>query len=79
VVRARSPFHPLALPGRELLRSSARAGEASELARSNILVDDVLRVLRLALRVQDREGYWWVECSGCDAGWQVPHYAESVG
>jgi hypothetical protein len=42
-------------------------------------VDDVLRVLRLALRVQDREGYWWVECSGCDAGWQVPHYAESVG
>jgi hypothetical protein len=36
-------------------------------------------VLRLALRVQDREGYWWVECSGCECGWQVSHFAESVG
>jgi hypothetical protein len=24
-------------------------------------------------------GYEWVECGACDAGWQVPHYAESVG
>jgi hypothetical protein len=24
-------------------------------------------------------GYWWVECGTCECGWQVPHYAESVG
>jgi hypothetical protein len=24
-------------------------------------------------------GYDWVECGSCGAGWQVPHYAESVG
>jgi hypothetical protein len=25
------------------------------------------------------EGYDWVECAGCDCGWQVPHYAaESI-
>ena len=24
-------------------------------------------------------GYWWVECGSCEAGWQVAHYAESVG
>jgi hypothetical protein len=35
-------------------------------------------VLRLALMVQDREGYWWMECSACDSGWQVPRY-ETVG
>ncbi len=35
-------------------------------------------VLRVLLKVQDREGYWWVQCGGCDAGWQVPHFAESV-
>jgi hypothetical protein len=29
-------------------------------------------VLRAILRVHDREGYWWVECSACDCGWQVP-------
>jgi hypothetical protein len=37
-----------------------------------------LRLLRLALMVQDREGYWWMECSACDSGWQVPRY-ETVG
>ena len=38
--------------------------------------------LRLALKVKPglEPGYDWVECSGCDCGWQVPHYAaESVG
>jgi hypothetical protein len=24
-------------------------------------------------------GYSWVSCGGCDTGWQVPYYAESVG
>ncbi len=32
-------------------------------------------VLRLALQVTDKDGYAWVQCAGCDAGWQVPHYA----
>jgi hypothetical protein len=39
-------------------------------------------LLRLLLRVKDGSGsddYWWVECTSCEAGWQVPHYAvESV-
>jgi len=32
------------------------------------------------LRVHNRENYWWVQCSTCDYGWQVPFYAaESAG
>jgi hypothetical protein len=38
-------------------------------------------VLRILLKVKPglAAGYDWVECGSCDAGWQVPHYAESVG
>jgi hypothetical protein len=38
-------------------------------------------VLRVILKVRDGAGggYWWVECGSYDAGWQVTHYAESVG
>jgi hypothetical protein len=36
-------------------------------------------VLRYVLRVTDKDGYAWVECSACETGWQVPYYAESVG
>ena len=36
-------------------------------------------VLKLVLKATDRESYFWVACSACDAGWQVPYYAESVG
>jgi hypothetical protein len=37
-------------------------------------------VLKVLLKVQEREGYWWTESAACEAGWQVPHYAkESVG
>jgi hypothetical protein len=37
-------------------------------------------IVKAILRVHDREGYWWVECSTCAHGWQVPYYAaESVG
>jgi hypothetical protein len=25
------------------------------------------------------EGYAWVECRACGTGWQVSHYAKSVG
>jgi hypothetical protein len=36
-------------------------------------------MLRAVLRVTPKDGYDWVECNGCDLGWQVSHYAESVG
>jgi hypothetical protein len=39
-------------------------------------------VLRVALKVKPgaHESYVWVECSGCDCGWQVPVFAaEGVG
>ena len=38
-------------------------------------------LLRVILKVKDGAGggYWWVECGTCECGWQVPHYAESVG
>jgi hypothetical protein len=33
--------------------------------------------LRYILKVKDGlgPGYWWVECSACDTGWQVPYFA----
>jgi hypothetical protein len=38
---------------------------------------DVTRVL---LRITEKDGYWWVECAGCESGWHVPFYAqERVG
>jgi hypothetical protein len=38
---------------------------------------DVIKVL---LRVTEKDSYWWVECAGCEGGWQVPFYAqESAG
>jgi hypothetical protein len=38
-------------------------------------------VLRILLKVKPGlgEGYDWVECGAYEAGWQIPHYAESVG
>lgn len=36
-------------------------------------------VLRFALKAVERDGYWWVQCSACDSGWQIPYVAESVG
>jgi hypothetical protein len=37
-------------------------------------------VLKVLLKVKPGAGggYDWVECGACGAGWQVPHYAESV-
>jgi hypothetical protein len=31
--------------------------------------------LKVLLKVRERDGYWWVECGSCEAGWQVPFYA----
>jgi hypothetical protein len=38
-------------------------------------------VLKVLLKVKPGlgEGYDWVECGSCAVGWQVPHFAESVG
>jgi len=36
-------------------------------------------VLRFALKAVEKDGYWRVQCSACDSGWQVPYVAESVG
>jgi hypothetical protein len=31
-------------------------------------------------KITEKDGYSWVECAGCEGGWQVPQYAkESVG
>jgi len=35
-------------------------------------------MLRAVLRVTRKDGYDWVECNGCDIGWQVAHFAESA-
>jgi hypothetical protein len=36
-------------------------------------------LLRAILKVRPgaNEGYWWVQCSACEYGWQVPHYQSS--
>ena len=36
-------------------------------------------MLRVLLKVTDKDDYDWVACGGCGGGWQVVHYAESVG
>jgi hypothetical protein len=36
-------------------------------------------VLKVLLKARERDGYWWVECGSCEAGWQVPFYAGSIG
>jgi hypothetical protein len=36
-------------------------------------------MIKVLLKVSDKEGYSWVECGACAAGWQVAHYSESVG
>jgi hypothetical protein len=34
---------------------------------------DVIKVL---LRITEKDSYWWVECGGCEGDWQVPFYAQ---
>ena len=34
-------------------------------------------VLKYLLKVNDRDGYWWVDCAACEGGWQVPFFAEA--
>jgi hypothetical protein len=32
-------------------------------------------MLRVLVKITHKGEYDWLECSACDAGWQVPHYA----
>lgn len=36
-------------------------------------------MLRVLLKVIDKDGYNLVECGSCKTFWQVPYYAESIG
>jgi hypothetical protein len=36
-------------------------------------------IVKALLTVLQREDYWYVQCSSCEGGWQVPFYAESTG
>jgi hypothetical protein len=36
-------------------------------------------IVKVILRVHDREGYWWVECATCEYGWQTPYFAAAAG
>lgn len=40
--------------------------------------DPVLIKAILRVREGGGGGYWWVECSMCDCGWQVPHLGEEA-
>jgi hypothetical protein len=35
-------------------------------------------MIKVLLRTTEMDGYWWVECAGCEGGWQVPFH-DGVG
>ena len=35
-------------------------------------------IIKAILTVRERENYWYVQCSTCDGGWQVPFYAPEI-
>jgi len=66
---------PLAASGS--IRSIRRPHATWEREYKDTTGPDVIKVL---LRTTEKDGYWWVECAGCEGGWQVPFYAqERVG
>jgi hypothetical protein len=36
-------------------------------------------VLKVLLKIQERDGYHLLECGACQGLWQVPFYADSIG
>jgi hypothetical protein len=55
-------------------KTAQHLGQCEYVSENN---PDVIKVL---LRITENDGYWWVECAGCESGWQVPFYArERVG
>jgi hypothetical protein len=51
----------------------ALARHAPPCERASVSEPDMLR---LALKVTEKDGYWYVQCASCTAGWQVPFFAE---
>jgi hypothetical protein len=41
-------------------------------------VTDVV-IIKAILTVHERENYWYVQCTTCDGGWQVPYYVAEAG
>jgi hypothetical protein len=35
-------------------------------------------ILRALLKITPKDGYVWVECGGCQGGWQVADFAEET-
>jgi hypothetical protein len=53
---------------------------ASHLGQCEYVSENNPDVMKVLLRITEKDGYWWVECAGCESGWQVPFYAhERVG
>jgi hypothetical protein len=57
--------------GRSIRRPSHHAGECEYVSETDPAVLKVLVKVKPGLG----DGYDWVECAACGAGWQVPHYA----
>ena len=49
---------------------------ARHLGQCEYVSETAPAVIKVLLKVTDKGDYDWVECGSCDAGWQVPHYAE---
>jgi len=56
-------------------KTSRHAGECEFVSEADPAVLKILLKVKPGLG----EGYDWVECGACGAGWQVAHHAESVG
>jgi hypothetical protein len=52
---------------------------AHHLPRCEFASETSHAVLTILLKVTERDGYWWCECGSCQAAWQVPFVAESIG
>jgi len=52
---------------------------ARRLGQCEYISETAPAVIKVLLKVTDEENYDWIECGGCGGGWQVVHYAKSVG
>jgi hypothetical protein len=53
----------------------ALARHAPECERASVIEPDVLRLI---LKVTEKDGYWYVQCGSCTSGWQVPFRRDRV-
>ena len=73
--RRRPSAYAIARTRTEIPLFATRAGSANTSPKTDPAVLGLLLKVKPGLG----EGYDWVECGSCGAGWQVPYYAESVG